>query len=132
MPALLVKRLRVRTLIEDPQCKCLPSSLVSFIHYWGMLGYSMKRVIKDETEEQYYAYNITLLEDFFRAYLSNELQRSLLSEDVSVVKSLNEHLATQSGASDLPIENIVSTQINHKLFVESIDKDVILYFHAPW
>lgn len=92
----------------------------------------MKRVTKEETEEQYFAYNITLLEDFFRAYLSNEIQRSLLTEDVTVVKALNDQISLQHGQNDIPLENIVGSQINEKVFVESIDKDVLLYFHAPW
>lgn len=95
----------------------------------------MKRVTKEETEEQLYAYNITLLEDFFQSYLSKQLQRSLLSEDASVARSLNEQLAIQHQYhknSPLPLENIVSSQINEKFFTESIDKDVFLYFHAPW
>jgi hypothetical protein len=81
----------------------------------------MKRLGKEESDEQFFYYNSTFLEEFFDNYLSNSLPRSLISEDKTAINQLNDQLKTQlkqykttSPTSHFPYENIVGSEINQK------------------
>jgi hypothetical protein len=90
----------------------------------------MKRLGREESDEQFFYYNSTFLEEFFDNYLTNTLTRSLISEDKTAINQINDQLKTQlkqykasSPSARFPYENIVGSEINQKyalllLFVE--------------
>ncbi len=74
----------------------------------------MKRVTKDETEEQLYYFNANYLDEFFDRYLKGRLTRSLISEEPIAAAALNAQFSYQNDGQALPMENIVGSQLFDK------------------